>query len=45
MANIRKLVISTTAITIYREAFVKEASYPKISIGMSRLISNCAMGL
>ena len=42
IAKMRKAVISPTAITMNSDALVKDASIPNRSIGMIRLISNCA---
>ena len=43
--SIIKRRIETIVIIIAREEFVKDISYPKISIGINVLISNCDSGL
>ena len=42
---IMKSKIEVIVISIAREEFVKEISYPKTSIGINVLISNCDKGL
>src|SRR5690348_16284485 len=44
MAATMKRVISTTAITMNSEAFVKETSSPKSFSGMIVLTANCSSG-
>ena len=43
--SVKKSVITATVIIIDKEEFVKEMSYPPISVLVNGIISNCSSGL